>query len=171
MDEMNSVVTEEESEYRILQYFTFRLGNETYGLNLENVKEVIEYGRIFPVPRTREYIRGVINLRGEVVPVIDLSTRFYGYTAEVTIHTSIVILDLCYNEEIMLVGAVIDAVDRVLDISEKDIETPPDFGSKIRTAYISGVGKAEDRFIILLNTGNVFNVDELSSMEIERKQS
>ncbi len=152
----------QESSGATVQYLTFMVGNETYGVDVSRVREVINYERVFPVPRVPLFIRGVINLRGEVVPVIDLSCRFYGKTAVEGKMTSIVIMEIESEGEFIHVGAVIDAIHAVEEIPEDNIEHTPEFGSKIRHDYIFGVGKTDGRFIIILNLPRVLDVAELS---------
>jgi len=148
------------------QYLTFGLGNDIYGLNVNNIKEIIEIDKIFKIPRTPEYIRGVINLRGEVVPVIDLSSRFYGYCSEISILSNIVIIEKKYKNNLILISMIIDKVEAVIDIKKKNIEPIPEFGLKIRTDFISKVANVNENFIILLNIDNVLNIEELSKLRI-----
>lgn len=151
----------------VAQFLTFALGHETYGLPVEYVKEVIEYCRVFPVPRVPEHIRGVINLRGEVLPVIDLPYLFYGAHAEITPASGIVFIEVRHEAEVVVVGAVIDAVDAVTGIPHNAIEPAPAFGERIRPEYIRGVGRSGDRFIILLDPARVFDIDALSRGQAE----
>jgi purine-binding chemotaxis protein CheW len=144
------------------QYLTFKVGNEIYGVDVASVREVINYEKVYPIPVVPDYIRGVINLRGEVVPVIDLSCRFYGRKSVETRMTSIVIMEINSDGDMMHIGVIIDAINAVQDIHPGQIEHTPEFGSKIRADFISGVGKTEGKFIILLNIPMVLNVSELS---------
>ena len=144
------------------QYLTFKIGNETYGVDVASVREVINYEKVFPIPSVPDYIRGVINLRGEVVPIIDLSFRFYGKKSVETKMTSIVIMEINSEGEMMHIGVIIDAINAVQDILPGDIEHTPEFGSKIRADFISGVGKTDGKFIIILNISRVLDVSELS---------
>ena len=144
------------------QYLTFKLGEEVYGINVEHVKEVNEFGNVFHIPRVPSYIRGIINLRGEVVPVIDLAQRLYGRSVEETKFTCIVILDLKDEEDRVLVGIVIDAVREVVEIKNENIAATPEFSINIRDNFVAGVGKVRETFIILLNVDTVLNIQELS---------
>ena len=158
--------TASEEEYN--QYLTFALGKEFYGMAVKNIREVIEYSQIAyitHIPMVPDYIKGVINLRGEVVPVIDLSSRFYGHKSNITRRTCIIIIEIENNNDMFLLGAMIDAVNSVVDIPSNDIDPTPEFGARIRSNFISGIGKASDKFIILLNINNVLDIDELSSFE------
>ncbi|MBN1533616.1 MAG: purine-binding chemotaxis protein CheW [Spirochaetes bacterium] len=144
------------------QYLTFKLGSEVYGINVEHVREVNEYGNLYPLPRVPEYIRGIINLRGEVVPVIDLSYRLYGKKGDVSKFTCIVIIALIHEGDEALLGIVIDAVKEVVEIKVDSIVSTPDFSLNIREDFVSGVGKVRDGFIVLLNVDTMLNIVELS---------
>ena len=146
------------------QYLTFTLGGEMYGVETLSVKEIIEYGQVTEVPMMPPSIRGVINLRGAVVPVVDLKARFGGGATQVTRRTCIVIIELEAGEECQVIGIVVDAVSEVLEIPGTEIEPPPLFGARIRTDFISGMGKVGGRFVILLDMGRVLSVDELSDL-------
>lgn len=147
------------------QFLTFDVGCETYGIEVSNVKEAIEFDRVFKIAKVPDCIRGVVNLRGEVIPVVDLSSRFYGHMSEVTINTGIVFVEVFYNNVKIIIGAIIDEVRAVLNIYNSNIESIPEFGAKIRPEFIKDIGKVNDEFIILLNIDTVFNVDELSSLD------
>jgi len=154
----------ESIENNFIQYLTFKVGNEIYGIDINSVKEVIEYTKVFPIPRIPSCIRGVTNLRGEVIPVIDLNSRFYGQTSEETILTSIVFVEVEYKGKIVMLGVIIDEVDAVTRIYENDINSIPEFGAKIRYDFISNIGKVDEKFIILLNIEKVLEIDELSRL-------
>ena len=147
------------------QFLTFVVGNETYGIEVGNIREVIHFDDVFPIPAVPQYIRGVINLRGDVVPVIDLSYRFYQKKSEGTKFTSIVISEVKSDDDIILIGFVIDSINAVIDIPAVNIEHTPEFGSKIRHDFIEGVGKTEEGFIIILNIDKVLNIDELADFD------
>ncbi|WP_338657574.1 chemotaxis protein CheW [Methylophilus sp. DW102] len=146
------------------QYLTFVLGREVFAINILNVKEIIEYGQLTEVPKMPEFIRGVINLRGAVVPVIDMAARFDKPTAEITRKTCIVIIEVAHATGTQVVGMMVDAVNEVVDIEAGNIEPAPSFGANIRTDFIEGMGKIEGKFIILLNVNKVLSVDEVSSL-------
>jgi purine-binding chemotaxis protein CheW len=146
-----------------LQHLTFFLGNQVYGFPVEIVKEVIEYSRTFVIPKTPDYIKGVINLRGEVLPVIDLSVLFYNRLTEMTNATSIIFIELLHKNEILLVGVIIDAVEAVVDVPEDTISIAPDYSTKIKAEYIKGIGKVDENFIILLNVEKILDIDLLSN--------
>lgn len=152
------------------QYLTFMLGTETLALDILAIKEIIEYGEITSVPMMPPFIRGVINLRGSVVPVIDLSVRFGHNAHEVTRRTCIVIMEVHSAETSYEVGAVVDAVNEVLNIPLAEIEKAPSFGSKIRADFISGMGKIGDKFIIILNNDKVLSFEEISLLSELREK-
>lgn len=147
------------------QYLTFMLGGETFAIGILAIKEIIEYGNLTEVPMMPAYIRGVINLRGSVVPVVDLSARFGRKSTQLTRRTCIVIIEVASDEEKQVVGVVVDAVNEVLEIPQEQIEPPPAFGAKIRTDFIRGMGKVNSKFVIILNVGNVLSIDDLALLE------
>lgn len=146
------------------QYLTFMLGGEVFAIGILHIKEIIEYGQLTTVPMMPAFIRGVINLRGAVVPVVDLSSRFGGKPGVVTRRSCIIILELEADEETQVIGMVVDAVNEVLEIDAADIEPPPSFGAKIRTDFILGMGKVQERFVIILNVNNVLSSEDLASL-------
>jgi len=146
------------------QYLTFTLGSDMFAVETLSVKEIIEYAQITAVPMLPASIRGVINLRGAVVPVIDLKARFGGQASETTRRTCIVIVEFGVAEEHQVIGIVVDAVSEVREIPAGDIEPPPAFGARIRADFISGMGKIDGHFVILLDMGCVLSIDELSAL-------
>lgn len=152
------------ADQEIQQYLTFMLGGEVFAIGILHIKEIIEYGQLTTVPMMPGFIRGVINLRGAVVPVVDLASRFGGKPGEVTRRSCIVILEMAAEDETQVIGVVVDAVNEVLEIAGADIEPPPSFGAKIRTDFIAGMGKVEDRFVILLNADRVLSVEEMATL-------
>jgi len=144
------------------QYLTFLLGGKTYGLAILNIKEIIEYGEITEVPMTPIFISGVINLRGSVVPVIDLNQRFSGHSIEQTKRTSIIILEVRNDDLKIEIGITVDMVNEVLDIHPNEIEQSPSLGDQIQTNFISGMAKINDKLLILLDIENILSIDELS---------
>ncbi|MCF8179087.1 MAG: chemotaxis protein CheW [Sulfuritalea sp.] len=152
------------STAEIAQYLTFQLGGEMYAVGILNVKEIIEYGSLTEIPMMPAFIRGVINLRGAVVPVIDLAARFGGRQTESSRRTCIVIIELTTADEHHDIGVVVDAVSEVLEVSKADIEPPPSFGARIRADFIAGMGKIANKFVILLDIQKVLSVDEIASL-------
>lgn len=148
------------------QYLTFNLADEVYAIPLMGVKEILEYGGVTTIPTMPAFIRGVVNLRGRVVPVVDLSSRFGGKPVELSRRTCIVIVEI-ENESAdgqtrQDMGVVVDSVRAVVDIPAGDIEPAPAFGARIRTDFIQGMWKTEGRFVIVLNIGRVLSVDEIT---------
>lgn len=146
------------------QYLTFMLSGETYAIGILGIKEIIEYGQLTEVPNMPGFIRGVINLRGAVVPVVDLAARFGKRETTVTRRTCIVIIEVDNAGETQVIGVLVDAVNEVLDIPATEIEPPPAFGAKIRSDFIRGMGKVEGKFVIILNADRVLSVDEMSDL-------
>lgn len=146
------------------QYLTFVLSGEAFAIGILSIKEIIEYEGVSAVPMMPAYVRGVINLRGTVVPVADLSIRFGMKASEVTKRTCIVIVEIEANGERNIVGLVVDAVSAVLDISASEIEPPPAFGGRIRTDFIQGMGKINGRFVVLLDVDHVLAADEMNAL-------
>ena len=146
------------------QYLTFMLRGELFAIGILSIKEIIEYTHMTEVPLMPACIRGVINLRGAVVPVMDLQVRFGQATSAVSKRTCIVIVELPGSEGPHTMGVVVDAVSEVLEIAPQDIEPPPAFGTHIRTDFISGIGKVRGRFVILLDVQRVLDLDELQTL-------
>jgi purine-binding chemotaxis protein CheW len=146
------------------QYLTFVLGGEMFADGILNVKEIIEYGHLTEIPMMPAFIRGVINLRGSVVPVIDLSARFGGRVTEVSRRTCIVIVEVTEEETRHDIGIMVDAVSEVLDIPGSEIEPPPTFGARIRAEFIFGMGKVSGKFVIILNINKVLSIEEIAQI-------
>lgn len=146
------------------QYLTFLIGKEVFAIGITDIREIIEYREPTTVPMMPPYIRGVLNLRGRVVPVIDLLVRFGRETTEASRRTCIVILEVSHEDELQHIGIVVDAVRAVLDIADADIEPPPSFGAKLRSDFVSGMGKINDEFVIILDIENVLSINELSML-------
>jgi purine-binding chemotaxis protein CheW len=151
----------------VQQYLTFMLGAETFAMNILNIKEIIEYGQLTEVPKMPNFIRGVINLRGAVVPVIDMAARFGRPSSLTTRKTCVVIIEVEHEDEQHVVGVMVDAVNEVLDISSDQIEPPPSFGANIRSDFIAGMGKVNDKFVIILSVNRVLSMDEISELVSE----
>jgi purine-binding chemotaxis protein CheW len=146
------------------QYLTFFLGNEMFAFDILGIKEIIEYGNLTSVPMMPEFIRGVINLRGAVVPVIDLSARFGRAASVVTRRSCIVIIEAESEGEKQDIGVMVDAVSEVLEIPAAEIEPAPNFGVKIRADFINGMGKVKDKFVIILDAIKVLSVNEMAML-------
>jgi len=148
------------------QHLTFQLGGEMFAVDILHVKEIIEYGSVTEIPMMPVFIRGVINLRGSVVPVVDLSARFGARRTEVGRRTCIVIIEVSDGTIEQDVGLVVDSVSEVLDISEADIEPPPSFGARIRADFIAGMAKMQGTFVILLDIDKVLDANEIADLAL-----
>ncbi len=153
------------------QLLTYKLDQELYGLDIDSVREVLEVPQITKVPRTRDYMRGVINVRGHAVPVVDLRLKFGLQEAEMTIDTCIIIVEVTIEGESMVLGLLVDGVEEVLELNKEDIEAPPRFGNQINSRFMKGIGKVEDKFIIILDIQEVFSEGELSELGGYSEQS
>ena len=160
----NDIVTVEDTETTVEehQFLTFALRKEMFAIGILSIKEILEYGQLTPVPMMPAFIRGVINLRGAVVPVVDLSARFGNNQSEVTKRSCIVIIEVTNEENKQDIGVVVDSVYEVLEIAASEIEPAPTFGAKIRADFISGMGKIDGSFVIILDVDKVLSADELS---------
>jgi|SRR5882757_1372017 len=148
----------------IQQYLTFVLSGEVFAIGILVIKEIMEYANITAVPMTPAYVRGVINLRGAVVPVLDLSVRFGKPASEVTKRTCIVIIEVGTGKARQDIGIVVDAVHAVLDIPATDIEPAPRFGMHVHTDFVQGMGKVDGKFVILLDVNQVLAPEEAAAL-------
>lgn len=150
------------------QYLAFMLGGELYAVEILRIKEIIEYGALTTVPMMPSFVRGVINLRGSVLPVIDLQARFGRAPTQVAKRTCIVIVEIHSEADDLsqsqTIGVMVDAVNEVVEINANQIEPPPSFGVKIRPDFIAGMGKLGKQFVILLELDKVLSVDEMASL-------
>ena len=146
------------------QYLTFSLGGEMFAVGILNVKEIIEYGDLTQIPMMPGFIRGVINLRGAVVPVIDLAARFGSASAAVQKRTCNVIVEVRQEGYKHDIGIMVDAVSEVLEIAAADIEPAPSFGARIRADFIAGMGKVGGKFVIILYIQKVLSAEEIASI-------
>lgn len=156
------------------QFLTFLLGGEPFAINILVIKEIIEYGSLTAVPLMPDFIRGVLNLRGQVLPVIDLAARFGRAPADIARRTCIVIVEMDNDGEKQDVGVVVDSVSEVMDIAAGAIQPAPAFGAKIRIDFIEGMVELDGRFIIILNVDRVLSLDEmalLASLEEEAEHT
>lgn len=146
------------------QYLTFSLAGELFAVDTLRVREIIEYGGLTSVPMLPPSIRGVINLRGAVVPVIDLQVRFGKGPCAAGRRTCVVILEVERDGHQQVIGVIVDTVNAVLEIPAQDIEPAPAFGASVRADFILGIGKLDERLVILLDIGRVLSVDELHAL-------
>lgn len=146
------------------QYLTFRIGDEQYGLRLAQTREIIEYGGITSVPLMPNFLRGVINLRGEVVPVIDLAVRLGRPAITIQKRSCIIVVELESVEQHHILGLLADAVSEVVELDVNNIEDAPSFGANIRAEFIQGIAKIDDEFVILLDADKALSICELSHL-------
>ncbi len=142
------------------QYLTFTLGQEEYGVEILKVQEIKGYSAITPIPNTPPYIKGVMNLRGTIIPVVDLRSKFAMAEAEYNQFTVIIVVKVGPKA----IGLVVDAVSDVLNIPKTDIQAPPDFGAQVETRFISGLAKAGEKLVVLLDIDRVVRDDELAAL-------
>jgi len=148
-----------------LQLLTFSLGDERYATRINQVQEVLEYTEMTRVPRSPDFMKGVINLRGNVVPVVDLRLQFGMGPCEPTIDTCIIIIEANLGDEVTLLGALADSVQEVIELDASQTRPPPSMGGKVDTRFISAMGKVEDEFIVILNLDKVFSSTELVQLQ------
>ena len=151
----------QQAEARIEKYLTFSLGSEEYGVEILKVREIIGLLDITPVPHTPEFIKGVINLRGKVIPVIDLRLKFGLKPKEYDERTCIIVVEISNEASSVMMGIVVDSVSEVLNISTTDIEPAPKFGTNIDIKFILGMAKTKDRVKILLDINKVLTQEEI----------
>lgn len=155
----------ETGSMEINQYLTFKLDEEVFGLAIGKVREVLDFTAVTRVPQTPAYMRGVINLRGSVVPVIDLNLKFGMKETVKTVNTCIIIAEIEMDGEVTVLGALADSVQEVVELEQDQIEPAPKIGTKLNTDFIKGMGKREEVFIILLDIDKVFSHEEITSVQ------
>jgi purine-binding chemotaxis protein CheW len=147
------------------QYLTFRLGTEVFAMDVSNVREILEFTTVTKVPKMPDYMKGAINLRGSVVPVLDMRLKFGLSASEKTVHTCIVVVEVAVEGETTVIGALVDSVQEVFELEPEQIEPPPRIGTHMKTEFIKGMGKRDDGFIIVLDVDKVFSSEELLALE------
>jgi purine-binding chemotaxis protein CheW len=147
----------------ISQYLTFKLDQEVFAVDIGKVREVLEFTTMTKVPRMPDFMRGVINLRGNVVPVIDMRLKLGLTMTEKTVDTCVVISEVAVDGERIVLGALVDSVQEVIDLDSSNVVPAPQMGSRIDAAVIRGMGKRENQFIMILDLDNVFTASELRS--------
>ena len=162
MTDQTAVAGLKPKEEVVLQYLTFSLGHEVFAMDIRAVREIIQHAALTPVPLMPEFLRGVINLRGAVVPVIDLQVRFGRPKDKVGKKTCIVIFDAIRDGEKSELGLMVDAVSEVIDIAPDSIEPAPLFGTSIQRDYIRGLGKVQGEFVVILETDRALNIDDMA---------
>jgi len=144
------------------QYLTFRLDSETYALDISKVREVLDFTMITKVPQTQDFMLGVINLRGSVVPVIDMRLKFGMSRTEATVNTCVIIVEIEIEGETTVIGALADSVQEVLELDPDHIEPPPRIGARLKAQFIRGMGQRDGQFIIVLDIDKAFSAEELA---------
>ncbi len=147
------------------QHLTFKLDDEVFAVDISKVREVLEFTAVTKVPRTPEFMCGVINLRGGVVPVVDLRLKFGMPEAERTVNTCIIIVEVSLDNETTVLGALADSVQEVFELEPDQIEPAPKIGTKLNTEFIRGMGKRDGEFIIILDIDRAFSTDELTIVQ------
>jgi len=148
------------------QFLTFQLAEELFALNIAKVREVLDFTTVTRVPRMPAFLRGVINLRGSVVPVVDLRRKFGMKETEQTVNTCIIITEVAVNGDATVLGCLADSVQEVLDLESGQISPPPKIGTKLRTDFIAGMGRRGERFIMILDIDKIFSAEELTAFDV-----
>ncbi len=146
------------------QYLTFKLGDEEFGLTIAKVREVLDFTSLTKVPQTPDYMCGVLNLRGSVVPVVDLKLKFGLQQTARTVNTCIIIVEIEIDGEITVLGVLADAVHEVVEIDAEQVEPAPKIGTRLDTAFIQGMGQLEEDFVVILDIDKVFSLDEIAGV-------
>jgi purine-binding chemotaxis protein CheW len=154
-----------ESITEVRTYLTFRLDQEVFAIDVAAVREVLDFTTITKIPRTPEFMRGVINLRGGVVPVIDLRLALSMTRTEKTVNTCIVVMEVTIDHERLVIGALADSVEEVIGIEPDCIQPPPSIGAGVKTDFIRGMGKRENEFIMILDIDRVFCQSDLDLLK------
>ncbi|HEY9069618.1 MAG TPA: chemotaxis protein CheW [Candidatus Ozemobacteraceae bacterium] len=144
-----------------IQYLTFKLGEEIYAVDVAKVREILDFSPITKVPRTPDYMRGVINLRGSVVPVVDMRLKFGMPKTEKSVNTCIVVVEVMLENESTIIGALADSVQEVIELEPGQIEPPPKIGSRLKVEFLKGMGKIGDHFLMILDIDKVFSSGEI----------
>jgi purine-binding chemotaxis protein CheW len=144
------------------QYLTFKLADEVFALDITKVREVLDFTTVTKVPQTPDFMLGVINLRGSVVPVVDMRLKFGMSKTETTVNTCIIIVEVALDGELAVLGALVDSVQEVMELDPDQIEPPPRIGIRLNTKFIKGMGKRDNQFIIILDIDKVFSADEIA---------
>jgi len=148
-----------------VQYLTFKLDGESFATEISKVREVLEHTDVTPVPKSPEFMQGVINLRGSVVPVVDLRLQFGMPTIEPTVDSCIIIIEVNIEGASTVLGALADSVQEVIDLRHEQLEPAPSFGARVDNAFVQYMGKVEDRFVIILDMNKVFSLEQIYKVE------
>ena len=154
-----------EIELVVVQYLSFNLDKELFSVKVEQVREVLELQSITRIPKTFDFMRGVINVRGSVVPVVDLRLKFGLQVVEATVDTCIIVVEVQQESEAVVLGILVDSVEEVIDLEQDQIEPPPKIGTKLSTEFIRGIGKRDGKFVILLDIDRMFSTEEMEVIQ------
>ena len=154
-----------ESKHEMQQFVSFTLGDEVFAVDVAKAREILGYVPVTRVPQTPDFMLGVINLRGSVVPVVDLRLKFGMPTAERTVDTCVIVIEIAIEGDTTTVGILVDSVQEVLDLATDQIEPPPRLGTKLKVEFIKGMGKVNDDFLIILDIDRIFSVDEFALVQ------
>lgn len=144
-----------------VQYLAFKLGSEVYAVDVAKVREILDFPPITKVPRTPDFMRGVINLRGSVVPVVDMRLKFGMTMTEKSVNTCIIVVEALLDNELTTIGAIADSVQEVVELDPSQIEPPPKIGSRLKVEFLKGMGKVGEHFLMILDIDKVFSTSEL----------
>ena len=151
-----------------VQYLTFSLDEEVFAIDVAKVREILDYTQAMRVPGAPEFMRGIVNVRGNVIPVVDMRLKFGMSKTERTVNTCIVVMEVDVEGETTVLGALVDSVQEVFELEHDHVEPPPKMGTRWRTQFIKGIGKRNDHLIIILDIDMVFSLDELTQTERAR---
>lgn len=155
----------EAAENLTTQFLTFSLGQDAFAVDVQIAKEIVDYAEVTQVPQTPDYLLGVINLRGAVVPVVDMRLKFGMAEGETTQNSCIIVMEVDINGDIVTVGALVDSVQEVMDLNESQIEPSPKIGTRMNTEFIKGMGNIGEKFLIILDMNKVLSADELELVQ------
>jgi purine-binding chemotaxis protein CheW len=151
-------------------FLSFKLGEEIFAVHVNDVLNILEMTKITSIPKAPKYLKGVINLRGIVLPIVDARTKFNMAEKEYTTNTCIIVMDLEVKKELMHVGFIVDQVLEVLELDASDIEPAPSLGTNYKAEFINGMAKVNDDFVMILNMEKIFSVDELTLLKSENAE-
>ncbi len=152
------------------QYLAFKLNKDLFAVDVAKTREILDFVDVTRVPQTPDYMLGVINLRGKVVPVINLHRKFGMDEVERTVDTCIIVMEVEVKETAVIIGIVADAVQEVLDLNAEQIEPPPRLGSRLNTEFIQGMGNLEEQFVIILDIDRIFSIEELVVIDEQEEE-
>ncbi len=152
------------------QYLAFKLNKDLFAVDVAKTREILDFVDVTRVPQTPDYMLGVINLRGRVVPVINLHRKFGMDEVERTVDTCIIVMEVEVKESSVVIGIVADAVQEVLDLNAEQIEPPPRLGSRLNTEFIQGMGNLDEQFVIILDIDRIFSIEELAVIDEQEEE-